>query len=119
MKLRAAAVEERDRRRAARRDYLQIAELAAVYDQRFDRVRKNLERCFLLWAAMPAALATVEVLAAGSLGANFALEFFVAQAKRTTERTAAAELWIRAARAATLVEPPRRCATPKPTGRRR
>ncbi len=103
--LRAAAVEERDRRRAAQ-IYLQIAELAAVYDQRFDRVRENLDRCFLLWGAMPAALATVEALSSGTLGPTFALEFFVAQAKRTTERTAAAELWIRAARAATRVGSP-------------
>lgn len=98
--LRAAAVEERDRRRAAQ-IYLQIAELIAVYDERADdRLRDNLDRCFLLWAAMPAALEVVALLAQRRLGIAWALDLLQAQAKQTADRSTASGLWVRAARAA-------------------
>ncbi len=101
--LRGAAVEERDRRRAAQ-IYLQIAELSAVYDaQGADRLKENLDLAFLLWAGMPAALDAVDILGAEQLGMGWALELFLGQARKATDRAAAASLWIRAARAAVRV----------------
>ncbi len=101
--LRAAAVEERDRRRAAQ-IYLQIAELSAVYDPRgADRLRENLDRCFLLWAGMPGALDVVDLLGSEQLGMQWALDIFLGHARKATDRAAASGLWIRAARAAVRV----------------
>ncbi len=98
--LRAHAVDERDRRRAASL-YLQIAELHAVYDDSPQfrlRVQENLQRCFLLWPAMPAALDTLERLAFTWRTLPAGLDALTQMAQATADGSAAAEVWMRVAR---------------------
>ncbi|MHB1844296.1 MAG: hypothetical protein ACYCWW_05615, partial [Deltaproteobacteria bacterium] len=96
--LRAAAVEERDRRTAADL-YLRLASLYAAYDgQGAPIAHEQLQRCFLLWPGMPAALDMIEQLAVRWGDPGWAIRGYEALAGTARERSAAAELWERAAK---------------------
>ncbi|HUB09934.1 MAG TPA: tetratricopeptide repeat protein, partial [Myxococcales bacterium] len=96
--LRATAVEERDRRVAARL-YLRVAQLHSAYDpQGAAGVQENLQRCFLLWPGMPEGLETLERLAKHWRDPSWAVRGLEALAASARDRTVAAELWERGAR---------------------
>jgi golgin subfamily B member 1 len=96
--LRATAVEERDRRAAATL-YLRIAQLHAAYDPNGPTgVQENLQRCFLLWPGMSAALETLERLAQHWGDPGWAVRGLEALAAAARDRTVAADLWERCAR---------------------
>ncbi|MBI3185601.1 MAG: tetratricopeptide repeat protein [Myxococcales bacterium] len=94
--LRAASLEERDRKSAARLSLL-VAKLHAFYDGTGSaKVKDALDRCFLLWPAMPDALCFIEGRAAqlgDAAGAVAQLEKLATDAK---DRGAQVELWMRA-----------------------
>ena len=96
--LRATAVEERDRRAAASM-YLRIAQLHAAYDPNGPAgVQENLQRCFLLWPGMPAALESLERLAQHWGDPGWAIRGLEALAAAARDRTVASDLWERCAR---------------------
>ncbi len=96
--LRAAAVEERDRRTAAGL-YLRLAALHAAYDENgAAAAHEQLGRCFLLWPGMPAALDLIERLAIRWGDRGWAVRGFEALAPAARDRGCAADLWERAAR---------------------
>ncbi|HZN93644.1 MAG TPA: tetratricopeptide repeat protein, partial [Myxococcales bacterium] len=94
--LRGQSLEERDRKSAARLSLL-VAKLFAWYDPTSAaKVKEALDRCFLLWPAMPDALSLIERIAERG-GSDFSLTVstFERMAIDAKDRTAQVDLWIR------------------------
>lgn len=98
--LRARALEERDRRRAATL-YLAIAQAHAVYDPDpvggKQKVKEFLDRAFLLWPGMPPALEFLEQYAEKFNDFKTLEVLFDRLAANVNERAAAADLYLRLA----------------------
>lgn len=97
--LRARAVEERDRRVAARL-YLQAAGLHATFDEsaeREERVADALRRAFLLWPAMPEALEFLERRHGATEDFDGLAKAYEGLAAAATESDALVELQLRLA----------------------
>ncbi|HVE82183.1 MAG TPA: tetratricopeptide repeat protein, partial [Myxococcales bacterium] len=94
--LRGQSLEERDRKSAARLSLL-VAKLFAWYDAAsVAKVKEALDRCFLLWPAMPDALTLIEKIAErGGSDFNATVSIFERMAIDAKDRTAQVDLWIR------------------------
>lgn len=93
--LKAASLEERDRKVAARLSLL-VAKLHAHFDPKtLPKIKEALDRCFLLWPAMPDALFFLEQLAADAQDYPTFLRQLERLAAETKDRGAQVDLWIR------------------------
>jgi tetratricopeptide (TPR) repeat protein len=95
--LRTASLEERNRKKAARLS-LQVAKILSSFDPHSrNKVKEALERSFLLWPAMPEALAFVERLGDRHGELPEAIAWIQRMAEQSKERAIQAELWARVA----------------------
>ena len=93
--LRSQSLEERDRRLAARLS-LQVARLYSFYDSAATaKLKEALDRCFLLWPAMPDALDLLEKVAEKAGDWNVAVAVFQKLAKDTKDKAAQVDLHLR------------------------
>ena len=94
--LRTASLEERDRKRAARLSLL-VAKLFAWCDSAArNKVKEALDRSFLLWPGMPAAVDFLERLAAKEQDFPGAVRFLEGMAQELKDRPVQSQLWTRA-----------------------
>ena len=93
--LRGQSLEERDRKRAARLS-LGVAKLFAWYDGgSVAKVKEALDRCFLLWPAMPDALGFMEKLAEKNEDFPATITAFEKMGSESKDKTAQADLFVR------------------------
>ncbi len=93
--LRHASLEERDRRTAARIS-LQVAKLYSFYEPTaVAKMKEALDRCFLLWPAMPDAVEVLEQVAGKSGDFKVAIAVFSRLAGATKDKGAQVDLWLR------------------------
>jgi tetratricopeptide (TPR) repeat protein len=93
--LKAASLEERDRRVAARQS-LQIARLYAFYEPTsVDKVKEAIDRCFALWPAMPDALDLLEQVAEKMGDIRAALTIFSKLSNDSRDKQARVDLQLR------------------------
>ncbi len=93
--LRNLSLEERDRRTAARIS-LQVARLYAFFDPGSTaKMKESLDRCFLLWPAMPDALGLLEQVAGKNDDYKPAIAVFSKLATEAKDKTAQIDLLLR------------------------
>jgi tetratricopeptide (TPR) repeat protein len=93
--LRNQSLEERDRRTAARLS-LQVARLMAFFEPAaLGKMKEALDRCFLLWPAMPDALELLEAVAGKSGDYTPAIAVFTKLATDTKDKQAQIDLLVR------------------------
>lgn len=93
--LRTQSLEERDRKSAARHS-LSVARLFAWYDSGSTaKLKEALERCFLLWPAMPEALELIGRIAERNQDYPSAVVQLEKMAQEAKDKTAQVDLWLR------------------------